>query len=95
MTQITVIKRINYAQRRYERRAAFLAKKRQGAEQKCQFRYTEQILDSIFNKQDYTVNTIASLTLNLKNKKPQSSFDNRFLPKTYLYSARKYSKTRK
>ncbi|WGM02936.1 hypothetical protein [Arsenophonus nasoniae] len=88
MTQITVIKRSNYAQRRYERRAAFLAKKRQEAEQKCQVRSTEQILDSIFNKQDDTVNTIASLTLNLKDKKPQPSFDNCCLPKSTLYSVK-------
>ncbi|HGJ5877090.1 MAG TPA: hypothetical protein ACHBX0_12950 [Arsenophonus sp.] len=41
MTEITVIKWSNYAQRRYERRAAFLAKKHQEAEQKCHVRSTE------------------------------------------------------
>ncbi|CAA2930984.1 hypothetical protein ARSQ2_02131 [Arsenophonus endosymbiont of Bemisia tabaci Q2] len=72
MTQITVIKRSNYAQRRYERRAAFLEKKRQEAEQKCQIRSTEQILDSLFNKQDDTPLILSHQSLSIQKTKSLS-----------------------
>ncbi|MFS1583388.1 MAG: hypothetical protein ACL7AY_11895 [Candidatus Arsenophonus phytopathogenicus] len=88
-------KKDNTKSRRLAKQMAFWDRKRAEYEAKPKPRSTEQILDSIFNKQDDTVNTIASLTLNLKNKKPQPSFDNCCLPNTYLYSVRKYSNTSK
>ncbi|MFS1539260.1 MAG: hypothetical protein ACL7BU_11960 [Candidatus Phlomobacter fragariae] len=92
-------KKDNAKSRRLAKQMAFWDRKRAEYEAKAKSnpksRSTEQILDSIFNKQDDTVNTIASLTINLKDKKPQPSFNNCCLPNTYLFSVRKYSKTGK
>ncbi|MFS1583982.1 MAG: hypothetical protein ACL7AY_15320 [Candidatus Arsenophonus phytopathogenicus] len=95
---VTIIfksKKDNAKSRRLAKQMAFWDRKRAEYEAKPKPLSTEQILDSIFNKQDDTVNTVVSLTLNLKDKKPQPSFDNCCLSNTYLYSARKYSKIRK
>ncbi|WP_063653589.1 hypothetical protein [Candidatus Arsenophonus triatominarum] len=94
-TTIFKPKKDNAKSRRLAKQMAFWDRKRAEYEAKPKPRSTEQILDSIFNKQDDTVNTLASLTFNLKDKNPQPSFDNCCLPNTYLYSVRKYSKTRK
>ncbi|SPP30972.1 hypothetical protein ARAF_0074 [Arsenophonus endosymbiont of Aleurodicus floccissimus] len=88
-------KKDNAKSRRLAKQMAFWDRKRAEYEAKPIPRSTEQILDSIFNKQDDTVNTIASIIFNLKDKKPQPSFDNCCLPNTYLYSVRKCSKTHK
>ncbi|SPP31585.1 hypothetical protein ARAF_0719 [Arsenophonus endosymbiont of Aleurodicus floccissimus] len=88
-------KKDNAKSRRLAKQMAFWGRKRAEYEAKPIPRSTEQILDSIFNKQDDTVNTITSIIFNLKDKKPQLSFDNCCLPNTYLYSVRKCSKTYK
>ncbi|GHC04211.1 hypothetical protein [Providencia stuartii] len=64
MTTIKVIERSNYSQRRYERRAAFLARKRE--EVKTPSRSVEEIWDSIFKPVDET-DVLASLVLSLKS----------------------------
>ncbi|SPP31376.1 hypothetical protein ARAF_0500 [Arsenophonus endosymbiont of Aleurodicus floccissimus] len=81
-------KKDNAKSRRRAKQMAFWDRKRAKYEAKPKPRTTEQIIDSIFNKQDDTVNAIASLTFNLKDKKPQPSFDNCCLPKSALYSVK-------
>ncbi|WP_368871933.1 hypothetical protein [Proteus terrae] len=64
MATIKVIERSNYSQRRYERRAAFLARKRE--EVKTPSRSVEEIWDSIIKPVDET-DVLASLVLSLKS----------------------------
>ncbi|MDE9541204.1 hypothetical protein [Xenorhabdus bovienii] len=62
MTTVTVI-RSDYATRRYERRAAFLAKKQ--AAQKLQSRSVEEIIDSIIKPVD-EIDVLTQLMIGLK-----------------------------
>ncbi|CAG9410804.1 hypothetical protein [Providencia alcalifaciens] len=64
MTTIKVIERSNYSQRRYERRAVFLARKRE--EVKTPSRSVEEIWDSIFKTVDET-DVLANLLLGIKD----------------------------
>lgn len=64
MATIKVIERSNYSQRRYERRATFLASKRE--EVKTPSRSVEEIWDSIIKPVDET-DVLASLVLSLKS----------------------------
>lgn len=64
MATIKVIERSNYSQRRYERRAAFLARKRE--EVKTPSRSVEEIWDSIIKPVDET-DVLVSLVLSLKS----------------------------
>ncbi|WP_272692176.1 hypothetical protein [Providencia sp. PROV064] len=64
MTTIKVIERSNYSQRRYERRAAFLARKRE--EVKVPSRSVEEIWDSIFKPVDET-DVLANLLIGIKD----------------------------
>ncbi|HHR6118051.1 TPA: hypothetical protein ACS72I_001697 [Providencia alcalifaciens] len=64
MATIKVIERSNYSQRRYERRAAFLARKRE--EIKTPSRSVEEIWDSIFKPVDET-DVLTSLIIGIKD----------------------------
>lgn len=64
MATIKVIERSNYSQRRYERRAAFLARKRE--EIKTPSRSVEEIWDSIIKPVDET-DVLASLLIGIKD----------------------------
>lgn len=64
MATIKVIERSNYSQRRYERRAEFLARKRE--EVKTPSCSVEEIWDSIVKPVDET-DVLASLVLSLKS----------------------------
>lgn len=64
MATIKVIERSSYSQRRYERRADFLARKRE--EIKTPSRSVEEIWDSIIKPVDET-DVLASLVLSLKS----------------------------
>lgn len=64
MATIKVIERSSYSQRRYERRAEFLARKRE--EIKTPSRSVEEIWDSIIKPVDET-DVLASLVLSLKS----------------------------
>lgn len=64
MATIKVIERSSYSQRRYERRAEFLARKRE--EVKTPSRSVEEIWDSIIKPVDET-DVLASLVLSLKS----------------------------
>ena len=79
MTDIKVIERSNYSQRRYERRAAFLARKR--AEVKTQSRSVEEIWGEIF-----CVEKPKRPVLSLKPTKHYPSEDNCCLPNVAIYA---------
>ncbi|WP_272682935.1 hypothetical protein [Providencia sp. PROV133] len=79
MTTIKVIERSNYSQRRYERRAAFLARKRE--EVKAPNRSVEEIWDSIFG-----VEKKERPVLSLKPTKHYPSGDNCCLPNVAIFS---------
>lgn len=79
MTDIKVIERSTYSQRRYERRANFLARKR--AEVKTQSRSVEQIWDEIFG-----VEKPERPVLSLKPTKHYPSPDNCCLPNVAIYA---------
>ncbi|MBI6188695.1 hypothetical protein JEP98_05915 [Providencia rettgeri] len=64
MATIKVIERSNYSQRRYERRAAFLASKRE--EVKAPSRSVEEIWDSIIKPVDET-DVLANLLIEIKD----------------------------
>lgn len=64
MATIKVIERSNYSQRRYERRAAFLARKRE--EVKTRSRSVEEIWDSIIKPVDET-DVLANLLIGIKD----------------------------
>ncbi|EQB2981958.1 hypothetical protein ACYIQJ_000122 [Proteus mirabilis] len=79
MATIKVIERSNYSQRRYERRAAFLARKRE--EVKTPSRSVEEIWDSIFG-----VERKERPVLSLKPTKHHPSGDNCCLPNVAVFS---------
>ena len=79
MATIKVIERSNYSQRRYERRAAFLARKRE--EVKTPSRSVEEIWDSIFG-----VERKERPVLSLKPTKHYPSGDNCCLPNVAVFS---------
>ncbi|NBN86780.1 hypothetical protein [Proteus sp. G2300] len=79
MATIKVIERSNYSQRRYERRAAFLARKRE--EVKTPSRSVEEIWDSIFG-----VEKPERPVLSLKPTKHYPSGDNCCLPNVAVFS---------
>ena len=79
MATIKVIERSSYSQRRYERRAEFLARKRE--EIKTPSRSVEEIWDSIFG-----VEKPERPVLSLKPTKHYPSGDNCCLPNVAVFS---------
>ncbi|BET97761.1 hypothetical protein [Xenorhabdus taiwanensis] len=93
MTKVTVI-RSDYAARRYERRAAFLAKKQQEAAQKLQSRSVEEIWDSIIKPVD-EIDVLAQLMIELKKDiKNDNGSGSCCMSEVALYSTKTKSRRR-
>ncbi|MDE9443804.1 hypothetical protein KKJ13_19945 [Xenorhabdus bovienii] len=84
MTTVTVI-RSDYATRRYERRAAFLAKKQ--ATQKLQSRSVEEIIDSIIKPVD-EIDVLTQLMIGLKKDIKDDNGGSCCMSEVALYSTK-------
>ncbi|WP_187651554.1 hypothetical protein [Xenorhabdus sp. TS4] len=92
MTTVTVI-RSDYAARRYERRASFLAKKQQGT-QKLQSRSVEEIIDSIIKPVD-EIDVLTQLMVGLKKDiKDDNNGGSCCMSEVALYSTKTKSRRR-